>query len=65
MNVPLFNGTGWGATTPSDTGWSNQLVYSTPNIGGFKANLQYQFGEQVATTARRTWVPISSTLAAR
>ncbi|QIL72150.1 porin [Diaphorobacter sp. HDW4B] len=46
MNVPLFNGTGWGATTPADTGWSNQLVYSTPDIGGFKANLQYQFGEK-------------------
>lgn len=45
MNVPLFNGSGWGATTPADTGWSNQIVYSTPNIGGLQANLQYQFGE--------------------
>ena len=23
-NVPLFNGTGWGSTTPSDTGWSDR-----------------------------------------
>ncbi len=46
MNVPLFNKSGWKATTPSDTGWSNQIVYSTPDISGFKANLQYQFGEQ-------------------
>lgn len=53
MNVPLFNGTGWGATTPSDTGWSNQLVYSTPNIGGFKANLQYQFGEQAGNNGKK------------
>ncbi|MBS0508364.1 MAG: porin [Proteobacteria bacterium] len=45
MNVPLFNASGWKATTPSDTGWSNQIVYSTPDISGFKANLQYQFGE--------------------
>ncbi len=46
MNVPLFNSYGgWKATTPSDTGWSNQIAYSTPDIGGFKANLQYQFGE--------------------
>lgn len=45
MNVPLFNGTGWTATTPADTGWSNQIVYSTPKLGGFQANLQYQFGE--------------------
>ena len=44
-NVPLFNASGWQATTPSDTGWSNQIAYSTPDIGGFKANLQYQFGE--------------------
>ncbi|KAF1046012.1 porin [Xylophilus sp.] len=46
MNVPLYNGTGWGATTPADTGWSNQVVYSTPQFGGLQANLQYQFGEQ-------------------
>lgn len=45
MNVPLFNASGWKATTPSDTGWSNQIAYSTPDIGGFKANVQYQFGE--------------------
>ncbi|AVO50217.1 porin [Melaminivora suipulveris] len=53
MNVPLFNGTGWGATTPSDTGWSNQIAYSTPDIGGFKANLQYQFGEQAGNNGKR------------
>lgn len=51
-NVPLFNPTGWGTskalgrTTPSDTGWSNEIIYSTPSIGGLKANLHYQFGEQ-------------------
>ncbi|MDB5885376.1 MAG: porin, Gram-negative type [Polaromonas sp.] len=45
MNVPLFNGTGWAATTPSDTGWSNQIAYTTPKFGGFQANFQYQFGE--------------------
>jgi hypothetical protein len=45
MNVPLFNGTGWAATTPSDTGWANELMYSTPNFGGLSANIHYQFGE--------------------
>ncbi|MBG6075270.1 porin [Polaromonas sp. CG_9.11] len=45
MNVPLFNGTGWAATTPSDTGWSNQIAYTTPKFGGLQANFQYQFGE--------------------
>ena len=48
-NVPLFNGTGWGSTTPSDTGWSNQIKYTTPNMGGLTVNLQYQFGEQSST----------------
>ena len=50
-NVPLFNGTGWGATTPSDTGWSNQIKYTTPNMGGLTMNLHYQFGELKSATS--------------
>jgi len=49
-NVPLFNGTGWASTTPSDTGWSNEIIYSTPNFGGLSANLHYQLGEQPNTS---------------
>ena len=56
-NVPLFNASNWKATTPSDTGWSNQIVYSTPNIGGFKANLQYQFGEQPGDNGKKNSNP--------
>jgi len=52
-NVPLFNASGWQATTPSDTGWSNQIAYSTPDIGGFKANIQYQFGEQPGDNGKK------------
>ncbi|KQP19245.1 porin [Pseudorhodoferax sp. Leaf267] len=37
-------------TTPSDTGWSNQVVYSTPSFGGLTATLQYQFGARSSTT---------------
>jgi predicted porin len=44
-NVPLFNGTGWTGTTPSDTGWSNEIVYTTPDFSGLSANVHYQFGE--------------------
>jgi predicted porin len=44
-NVPLFNGTNWAATTPADTGWSNEVIYTTPDFGGLTANLHYQFGE--------------------
>lgn len=43
-NVPLFNGTGWSATTPSDTGWNNEVIYSTPHMGGLSANFHYQLG---------------------
>lgn len=46
-NVPA----GWPSfkamTTPAnDTGWSNQVTYSTPDFNGLKANIHYQFGEQ-------------------
>jgi predicted porin len=42
----------WGAdslTTASNTGWSNQILYSTPSFGGLKANVHYQFGEQTSS----------------
>jgi len=46
----------WGAanrTTPADTGWSNQVTYTTPSFGGLKANLHYQFGEQGGDAGKR------------
>ena len=46
QNVSLFNKSGWQSSNPSDTGWSNQVIYSTPNVAGFSGNLHYQFGEQ-------------------
>ena len=56
-NVPTFNSAGpvWAGsrlTTPSDTGWSNQIIYTTPNFGGLTANVHYQFGEQTASGMR-------------
>ncbi|MBB1076487.1 porin [Rhodoferax sp. 4810] len=45
-SVPLFNASGWRSTVPADTGWSNQITYSTPTFGGLKGNLHYQLGEQ-------------------
>lgn len=48
-NVPNF-GAGWfNTTTPADTGWSNEIIYTTPDFGGLKANVHYQFGEQGAS----------------
>ncbi len=54
-NVPLFNGTGWSAGNAGDTGWSNQIRYTTPNIGGFTANLHDQFGEVAGTSGNRNY----------
>jgi len=46
-----INTAGWPRrTTPADTGWSNEAIYSTPNFGGFSANLHYQLGEQSSGT---------------
>lgn len=53
MNVPLFNGSGWGATTPADTGWSNEIIYTTPDIGGLTANVHYQFGEVAGNSSKK------------
>jgi predicted porin len=52
MDVPLFNGTGWNSSIKADTGWSNEIIYTTPNFGGLTANLHYQFGEQAGSTSK-------------
>lgn len=36
----------WNSSLASDTGWSNSIRYTTPNIGGMTANIHYQFGEK-------------------
>ena len=45
-NVPNLAAGWFNTTTPADTGWSNQIVYTTPSFGGLTANIHYQFGEQ-------------------
>jgi predicted porin len=45
MDVPLFNASGWTSTVTGDTGWSNEIVYTTPSLGGLTANLHYELGE--------------------
>ncbi|MCL4698135.1 MAG: porin [Burkholderiaceae bacterium] len=52
-NVPLFNGTGWQSVNAGDTAWSNQVRYTTPNLGGFTGNLHYQFGEVTGDNSKR------------
>lgn len=56
VHANIANAPYWGIanlTTPSDTGWSNQVTYSTPSFGGLKANLHYQFGEQAGDSGKR------------
>jgi predicted porin len=49
-DVPLFNASGWTNSVAGDTGWSNQIRYTTPSFGGLSANLHYQFGEVAGDT---------------
>jgi predicted porin len=52
-DVPLFNASGWTNSVAGDTGWSNEIIYSTPSLGGLKANIHYQFGEVAGNTSKR------------
>ena len=38
-------------TTPADTTWNNQVAYTTPTFGGFRATLNYELGEQPSGSA--------------
>ncbi len=51
--IPLFNASGWTNSVQGDTGWSNEIVYSTPDFGGLKANVHYQFGEVAGDSSKR------------
>jgi predicted porin len=50
--VPLFNATGFASSIAGDTGWSNEIMYTTPSFGGLTANLHYQFGEVAGNTGK-------------
>lgn len=54
-NVPLFNGTNWASANAGDTGWSNQIRYTTPNFGGLSGNVHYQFGEVAGNGGNRNF----------
>ena len=45
LNIPVLNATQWGNSLAGDTGWSNQIKYTTPTINDVTVNLHYQFGE--------------------
>jgi predicted porin len=46
LHMDVANVPGYTRTIQADTGWSNQIVYSTPRIaGGLVASLHYQFSD--------------------
>lgn len=46
LHADMSGSGAWGgATNAADTGWSNQVVYSSPKFKGLSANVHYQFGE--------------------
>ena len=45
LNIPLLNASRWGNSLAGDTGWSNQIKYSTPTVNDLTVSLHYQFGE--------------------
>jgi len=47
-----FGNRTWPAANASDSGWSNEVVYTTPDFGGLTANIHYQFGEVAGDTGR-------------
>jgi predicted porin len=52
VHVNMSGSGAWGGgTNAADTGWSNQVVYSSPKFGGLSANVHYQFGEAAGSTS--------------
>jgi predicted porin len=47
-----YVGQRWVPTVAGDTGWSNEIIYSTPDLAGFTANLFYQLGEQTGSNGK-------------
>lgn len=52
-DVPVFNQSNWTNSLAGDTGWSNQIRYTTPNFGGLSANIHYQLGEIAGDSGRK------------
>ncbi|MGB7194192.1 MAG: porin [Collimonas pratensis] len=48
----FYKSQNWAATEAGDTGWSNEIMYVTPDIGGMTASFFYQFGEQAGNNSK-------------
>lgn len=47
-----YKGQKWAATVAGDTGWSNEIMYVTPNMSGLTASLFLQLGEQAGNNSK-------------
>ncbi|WP_230418801.1 porin [Undibacterium griseum] len=43
----------WANFAAGDSGWSNEVIYTTPNFNGLSANFHYQFGEKAGDTGTK------------
>lgn len=43
----------WPSASASDSGWSNEIIYTTPDFGGLKANIHYQLGEVAGDNGKK------------
>lgn len=48
-----FGARTWPQANAADSGWSNEIIYTTPKFGGLQANLHYQFGEVAGQTGKK------------
>lgn len=50
-----YRGQAWSPTVSGDTGWSNEIMYVTPKLGGFTTSLFFQFGEQAGNSGKNNY----------
>ncbi|MBP1317617.1 porin [Herbaspirillum huttiense F1] len=48
-----FGARTWPQANAADSGWSNEVIYTTPKFGGLQANLHYQFGEVAGDNGKK------------
>ncbi len=50
-----YRGQAWSPTVSGDTGWSNEIMYVMPKLGGFTTSLFFQFGEQAGNSGKNNY----------
>ncbi|WP_076593313.1 porin [Herminiimonas arsenitoxidans] len=50
-----YRGQAWSATVSGDTAWSNEIMYVTPQLGGFTTSLFLQLGEQAGKSGKNNY----------